>query len=94
MYQFGEQESGSHEEIKTFCEKNYGVTFLITEKIDVKGDNQHDIYKWLTQKSINGKKDSSVKWNFQKYLVDEKGQLIDVFYSTTKPMSNKIISLL
>ena len=92
--QFGEQEPGKGKEIKSFCEKNYGVEFLMTEKIDVKGENQHDIYKWLTQKSINGKKDSSVKWNFQKYLVDEDGKLIDVFYSTTKPMSNKIVSLL
>lgn len=92
--QFGEQEPGSHQEIKSFCEKNYGVSFLISEKIDVKGDEQHPIYKWLTQKSINGKIESSVKWNFQKYLVDENGHLMDVFYSTTKPMSKKIVSLL
>ena len=88
--QFGEQEPGTEKEIHSFCEKNYGVQFLITEKIDVKGDNQHDIYKWLTHKEVNNKSNSSVKWNFQKYLVDEEGRLIDVFYSTTKPMSSKI----
>lgn len=92
--QFGGQEPGSHEDIKSFCQKNYGVEFLITEKIDVKGDNQHPIYQWLTQKNTNNKLDSSVKWNFQKYLVDEEGRLIDVFYSTTEPMSSKIVSLL
>ncbi len=92
--QFGEQEPGEADEIKSFCEKNYGVEFLITEKIDVKGEHQHDIYKWLTNKEFNGKMNSSVKWNFQKYLLDEEGRLIDVFYSTTKPMSNKIVSLL
>ena len=92
--QFGGQEPGESKEIKAFCEKNYGVDFLITEKIEVKGDRMHNIYKWLTQKSINNKIDSSVKWNFQKYLVDENGNLIDVFYSITKPMSNKITSLI
>ena len=92
--QFGAQESGTPEEITTFCQVNYGVTFLITEKIKVKGDEQHDIYKWLTSEEKNGKMDSKVKWNFQKYLVDEKGRLINVFYSQTKPLSSKITSLL
>lgn len=88
--QFGAQEPGTAEEIKTFCRMNYGVDFPMTEKIDVKGEQQHPIYQWLTQKDKNGKMSSSVKWNFQKYLVDEEGRLIDVFYSMTKPMSNKI----
>ncbi|HAW53205.1 MAG TPA: glutathione peroxidase [Flavobacteriales bacterium] len=92
--QFGEQEPGSPEEIKTFCKKNYGVSFLITEKIDVKGDNRHPLYKWLTEKEENGVESSSVKWNFQKYLVDENGKYIDVFYSTTNPMSDKITDYL
>lgn len=88
--QFGGQEPGTGEEIKTFCQKNYGVEFLITEKIDVKGENQHPIYKWLTTKKLNGKMDSSVKWNFTKYLVSETGELIDSFGSSVKPMSEKI----
>jgi glutathione peroxidase len=92
--QFGGQEPGSLEQIKTFCQKNYGVDFLMTEKIDVKGDNQHPLYQWLTKKSLNGVKNSSVKWNFQKYMVDEQGNYIDFFYSMTKPMSSKIIKLI
>lgn len=88
--QFGKQEPGSSDEIQEFCEVNYGVTFLITEKIDVKGTHQHPLYTWLTSKSFNNKKSSSVKWNFQKYLVDENGELIDYYFSITKPMSSKI----
>lgn len=88
--QFGGQEPGSLNEIKSFCEVNYGVTFLLTEKVDVKGDNQHPLYAWLTDKEKNGVKNSSVKWNFQKYLIDENGTYIDFFYSITKPMSSKI----
>lgn len=88
--QFGKQEPGTAEEIKGFCEKNYGVSFLMTEKIDVKGDNQHPLYAWLTDKELNGVKSSTVKWNFQKYLVDENGKLIDVYGSGTKPMSEDI----
>ena len=92
--QFGEQESGTTTQIKSFCEKNYGVDFLMTEKIDVKGEKQHPLYAWLTQKEMNGVMGSSVKWNFQKYLVDENGKLIDVFYSITEPLSDKIVKLL
>ncbi|MFK8044634.1 MAG: glutathione peroxidase [Crocinitomicaceae bacterium] len=88
--QFGGQEPGTGEEIKTFCQKNYGVEFLITEKIDVKGDNQHAIYKWLTSKTMNGKMDSEVKWNFTKYLVSETGTLIEYFSSNVEPMSELI----
>ena len=92
--QFGKQEPGSSNEIQEFCEVNYGVSFLITEKIDVKGGQQHELYNWLTTKALNGKKNSTVKWNFQKYLVDEEGEFLDVFYSITKPMSSKITSYL
>ncbi len=88
--QFGEQEPGGAEEIKSFCRLNYGVSFPIAEKIEVKGDNQHPIYQWLTRKEKNGVENSSVKWNFQKYLVDENGHYIDFWYSLTKPMSTKI----
>jgi glutathione peroxidase len=88
--QFGKQEPGTSNQIQSFCEINYGVTFLITEKVDVKGDNQHPLYAWLTKKDNNGVKNSAVKWNFQKYLVDENGVLIDYYFSITKPMSRKI----
>ena len=88
--QFGSQEPGNSEEIQEFCEVNYGVTFLITEKVDVKGTNQHPLYTWLTTKSLNDKKSSSVKWNFQKYLINKEGKLVDYFFSLTKPTSSKI----
>lgn len=90
--QFGGQEPGTFKEIETFCEVNYGVTFLMTEKIDVKGSNQHPLYQWLTKQSKNGKTDSSVKWNFQKYLIGKNGELIDYYMSVTNPLNNKIIS--
>ena len=92
--QFGGQEPGSAAEIETFCEVNYGVKFLITEKIDVKGKNQHPLYRWLTYKAVNGLKSSTVKWNFQKYLVDGKGELVDYYFSNTNPMSSKITQYL
>jgi len=88
--QFGGQEPGDAQTISSFCERNYGVSFLISEKIDVKGKNQHPIYSWLTQEINNGKKTSTVKWNFQKYLVDTKGAFIDYYISTTNPSSSKI----
>lgn len=89
--QFGGQEPGNVRDIETFCEVNYGVNFLITEKIDVKGKHQHPLYTWLTHKANNGVKDSSVKWNFQKYLIDPKGKLVDYYFSVTSPLSSKII---
>lgn len=88
--QFGKQEPGSADEIQEFCQVNYGVSFLITEKIDVKGQNQHPLYHWLTSKDLNGKKSSSVKWNFQKYLISPEGEFIDYYFSITKPTSRKI----
>lgn len=88
--QFGKQEPSDAKTIESFCEINYGVTFLITEKTDVKGENQHPLYSWLTQKVNNGKKDSSVKWNFQKYLVNPEGKWLDYYFSTTGPLSSKI----
>jgi glutathione peroxidase len=92
--QFGSQEPGTASEIKSFCERNYGVTFLITEKINVKGQDQHPLYQWLTKKQLNGQKESSVKWNFQKYLINEKGQFVDYFLTMTKPLSSKITNYL
>lgn len=88
--QFGGQEPGSNEEIVSFCKANYGVSFTMTEKIEVKGDNQHPLYQWLTKEEKNGKSSSGVKWNFQKYLLDEEGLFIDYYYSMTKPQSDKI----
>ena len=88
--QFGAQEPGSAGEIVSFCELNFGVSFTLTEKISVKGINQHPIYRWLTEATENGIKSSSVKWNFQKYLVGPDRKLIDYYYSTTDPLSKKI----
>jgi glutathione peroxidase len=88
--QFGAQEPGSADEIASFCELNFGVSFTLTEKISVKGVHQHPLYKWLTDANENGIKSSSVKWNFQKYLVDPDRKLIDYYYSTTDPLSKKI----
>ena len=92
--QFGAQEPAREEEIKQFCTKNFGVSFILTEKIDVKGNNISNLYAWLTDKKYNGVLNSSVKWNFQKYLVDRDGELINYFYSNTNPLSNKITSLI
>jgi glutathione peroxidase len=91
--QFMNQEPGSNEQIAEFCERNYGVSFLITEKVDVKGSNQHPLYKWLTSASQNGSVDSKVNWNFQKYLVDETGRLLEIFPSNVDPMDDRITSL-
>ena len=66
----------------------------MTEKILVKGNNQHPLYNWLTDKSLNGVKNSTVKWNFQKYIVDKDGNLIDYFYSMTRPLSSKITKII
>lgn len=88
--QFGNQEPGDSSEIESFCQINYGVTFPITEKVYVKGKKQHDLYKWLTKKVNNGFKNSSVKWNFQKYLINNDGELVDYYFSTTNPTSAKI----
>jgi glutathione peroxidase len=72
---FASQEPGTNEEIATFCQMNYGVTFPMMDKVSVKGDDMAAIYQFLTQKSKNGLQDSSVEWNFQKYLINENGEL-------------------
>ncbi|MDP3641840.1 MAG: glutathione peroxidase [Bacteroidota bacterium] len=89
---FGKQEPGTDSEIAEFCEKNYGVTFLMMSKISVKGDDIHPLYKWLTTKSENGVLDSEVTWNFQKYLIDENGKLVDMVAPKVKPDDEKILS--
>ncbi len=91
---FGKQEPGSHEEIVAFCEKNYGVKFLMMEKISVKGDDMHPLYLWLSTKELNGTNNKSPNWNFCKYLIDENGNILSFFPSTVKPLSDKIIDLL
>jgi glutathione peroxidase len=85
------QEPGSNEEIAKFCLKNYGVTFPMMEKISVKGSDMHPLYKFLTNKQKNGYKDSSVKWNFQKYLIDENGYLEKIISPRTKPDDPSVI---
>jgi len=89
---FMNQEPGSNNEIKQFCSENYGVTFPMMSKISVKGDDIHPLYQWLTDKEQNGVMDSKVKWNFQKYMIDEKGNLVDVAYSRTNPLDDQIIN--
>lgn len=82
---FANQESGSNEEIASFCQKNYGVTFPMFEKVDVVGTNQAPLYKWLTTKSLNGWNEQAPGWNFCKYVVDETGKLTHFFASGVKP---------
>jgi glutathione peroxidase len=85
------QEPGTNEQIKEFYTLNYGVTFPMMDKISVKGKNQAPLYKWLTNKSENGKIDQEVTWNFQKFLIDEDGNLVDVVLPKESPMSEKIV---
>jgi len=88
---FASQEPGTNEEIATFCQLNYGVTFPMMGKISVKGDDMHEIYQFLTQKDKNGLQDSEVKWNFQKYLLNEKGELVKVIDPRTLPTDAVIV---
>lgn len=88
---FMRQEPGTNEEIATFCQKNYGVNFLMAAKISVLGSDMAPLYQWLTQKKYNKLEDSKVKWNFQKYLINEEGELVQVFSPGTKPMSEEVI---
>ncbi len=89
---FGLQEPGTNKEIAEFCQQNYGVSFPMMAKISVKGDDMHPIYQFLTQKSKNGLEDSEVAWNFQKYLLNEKGELVKVISPKTLPTDETIIN--
>ena len=89
---FGGQEPGSNQEIATFCKQNYGVTFPMMEKSSVKGDDMNAVYQFLTEKSKNGLEDSQVQWNFQKYLIDENGELVKVLLSKVKPTDPEIVN--
>ncbi len=91
---FGGQEPGTNTEIKEFCTKNYGVTFPMAAKVSVKGDDQAAIFKWLCNKAQNGVLDAEIKWNFGKFLLDEKGTLLAYFPSKVDPMSEEITSKL
>lgn len=88
---FMSQEPGSNEEIATFCQKNYGVSFPMMSKISVKGKEQHPLYTFLTEKRYNGLEDNKVAWNFQKYLINEQGQLEKVISPKTNPDAPEII---
>jgi len=87
---FLEQEPGTNEEIQEFCQLNYGVTFLMMEKITVKGDEIHPLYKWLTQKSENGKEDAEMIWNFQKFMIDEDGNWVTSIHPRVAPDDKSI----
>lgn len=89
---FNNQEPGTNLEIKEFCTANYGVTFPMMDKISVAGDDQAPLYKWLTQKVENGKIEQEVTWNFQKFLIDEEGHLIDVVMPQESPLSEQIVN--
>ena len=87
---FGGQEPGTLTEIKSFCSKNYGVTFPMMEKISVKGEKCSEIYKWLTSKVENGVEDSKVNWNFNKYLINEKGEYVKHLGSSVNPLDKEV----
>lgn len=89
---FGAQEPGSENEIADFCETNFNVTFPLTSKVKILGSNPHPLYNFLTRKELNGHSDSEVKWNFQKYLIDENGHLVNVFSPMVEPLSEEILS--
>jgi glutathione peroxidase len=86
---FGGQEPGTNEQIVSFCKKNYGVTFPLTDKVGIT-KNTHELYQWLTQKTKNGVSDNEVKWNFTKFLIDENGHLSKCFPSGVTPMDDQI----
>ncbi|MFH6989745.1 glutathione peroxidase [Flavobacterium collinsii] len=89
---FASQEPGTNKEIETFCQQNYGVTFPMMDKVSVKGNDMCEVYKFLTQKSKNGLQDSEVEWNFQKYLINEKGELVKVIKPRTLPTDPEVIN--
>ena len=91
---FGNQEPGNNEQIQSFCTLKYGVSFLLMEKISIKGEDIHPIYKWLTSSEENGSLDGRVIWNFQKFMIDENGIPVDFLSPVTGPYNRKIISWL
>ena len=91
---FGGQEPGTNEEIKEFCSTEFGVTFPMFEKLSVKGFDKHPLYRWLSDASLNGWNNQEPSWNFCKYLINEKGELVKFFPSSVKPMDEEILSLI
>ena len=91
---FGQQEPGSNSDIKEFCQKNYGVTFPMAEKVSVKGDDMAPIYKWLTEEAAKKGFTDPVKWNFTKFLLDEKGNLVTVIHNKTSVLSPDVTKYL
>lgn len=93
--QFGSQDPGSNEEIGAFCQQNYGVSFLMMEKVDVNGDNEHPLYTWL-KKQEGGFLTDGIKWNFTKFLINRQGEVVDRYAPTTKPkaIESEIVKLL
>jgi len=92
--QFMNQEPGTEADIAAFCEKNYGVTFPMTEKIDVKGDKQHSVYQWLTDENLNGVSTEKVSWNFNKFLISPEGKWLAYYGSGVDPLDESITSLI
>jgi|SRR5690554_3475305 len=90
---FGGQEPGTNEEIASFCEKNYGVSFPMAEKVSVKGKDQHELFKWLTT-TDNPDFTGNIRWNFEKFLIDENGKLIHRFRSGAEPLGEEILGAL
>lgn len=90
--QFGRQEPGSATDIREFCTRNYGVSFQMMSKVDVKGDNQHPVYAWLTQQTLNGAGDHKVRWNFHKFLVNDQGELVAALGSGADPLGEEVLA--
>ncbi|MBC7829811.1 MAG: glutathione peroxidase [Chitinophagaceae bacterium] len=91
---FGQQESGTNEEIKEFCKKNYGVSFPMAEKVSVKGEDIHPLFKYLTEEAKKMGVEDPIKWNFTKFLIDENGKLITVIHNKVQPMSDEVAKYL
>ena len=91
---FGFQEPGTDEQIAKFCESNYNVKFPVMSKVNIRSKPAHPIYEWLSNSKLNGWNDSKPRWNFYKYLIDEKGALINLFGSSVSPLSPEIIESL
>jgi len=91
---FASQEPGNNSEIAEFCQKNYGVTFRMFEKISVKGKDMAPLYEWLTHKEKNGVSDAKVVWNFNKFLIDENGNWVKYYSQSTSPVDEEILSWL
>ena len=91
---FGGQEPGTNEEIKQFCSESFGVTFPMMDKVSVKGADKHPLFRWLSDKDLNGWNDKEPSWNFCKYFINENGELVKFFPSSVKPTDDEVIALI